>query len=339
MKTCNKCKKENEEEYFMNDKKTKSLKTCSKCREQAKKWRKENKERISKYNKLTVKKRNNNKEITVVLAKKVNEDENSWVEYSTQKEASIKLNVYRSNVNKVIKGIMKQTGGYMFKTIKKINKVEVETWEQIKEENNYVDKCKGQPSKQRILHEKKDNIMGKKCCKCKNWKPLTKYNHQENHWDNLRNDCKDCLVIYRKKNRRKIQINMNKYEKNRKKIDPGFKLSKTLRSRIGSALSSIKAKKKMNTMSLTGCDISFLKNYLEKQFTEGMTWQNHGEWHVDHIIPCASFDLTQKIEQQVCFNWRNLQPMWKTENLEKSDKYVKEDKDKLYDIVKKDLIK
>ena len=104
MKTCSNCKKEKEEEYFMNDKKTKSLKTCSKCREQAKKWRKENKERISKYNKLTVKKRNNNKEITVVLAKKVNEDENSWVEYSTQKEASIKLNVFSSNVNKVIKG-------------------------------------------------------------------------------------------------------------------------------------------------------------------------------------------------------------------------------------------
>ena len=132
---------------------------------------------------------------------------------------------------------------------------------------------------------------------------------------------------------------MNKYEKNRKKIDPGFKLSKTLRSRIGSALSSIKAKKKMNTMSLTGCDINFLKKHLEKQFTDGMTWQNHGEWHVDHIIPCASFDLTQKIEQQVCFNWRNLQPMWETDNLEKSDKYLKEDKDKLYDIVKKDLIK
>ena len=125
----------------------------------------------------------------------------------------------------------------------------------------------------------------------------------------------------------------------KKKIDPGFKLSKTLRSRIGSALSSIKAKKKMNTMSLTGCDINFLKNHLEKQFTDGMTWQNHGEWHVDHIIPCASFDLTQKIEQQVCFNWRNLQPMWETENLEKSNKYNKEDKCKLYKIVKKDLLK
>lgn len=46
-----------------------------------------------------------------------------------------------------------------------------------------------------------------------------------------------------------------------------------------------------------------------------------GNWHVDHIRPCASFDLTDKEQQLVCFNWRNLQPLWSSENISKSDDY------------------
>lgn len=328
MKTCNKCKKEKDLENFIN--KSKEYKTCITCRDKSRKWRKENKERVSKYNKLTVKKRNNGKKVIVVLAKKIEDDENSWIEYSTQREASLKLNVYTSNINKVIKGKFKQTGGYMFKTIEKINKIDVESWEKIKKDNNYVEKCKGQPSKQRILHEKKDEIDGKKCCTCKEWKPLTNYNYAKNHWDKLRSDCKGCLVIYRKKNRRKIQDNMNIYEKNRKLVDPSFKLSKTLRSRVGSALRAIKGKKSSNTMALTGCNLDFLKKHIENQFIEGMTWENHGDWHVDHIIPCSCFDLANSVEQTICFNWRNLQPLWAYDNLSKSNKYTSISKEQLF---------
>lgn len=60
-----------------------------------------------------------------------------------------------------------------------------------------------------------------------------------------------------------------------------------------------------------------------------MTWDNHGvgagHWNLDHIFPCAMFDLTQKCEQQKCFHYTNLQPLWSKDNLEKSDKVAEED--------------
>ena len=140
------------------------------------------------------------------------------------------------------------------------------------------------------------------------------------HWDELRNDCKDCLVKYRKENRRKIQDNMNKYEKNRKKIDPEFKLLKTLRSRLSNAVKKKNGIKADTTMNLTGCSITFLKGYLEAKFIDGMTWENHGEWHIDHIKPCCSFNLLDEEEQKICFHYKNLQPLWGVDNLIKGGK-------------------
>ena len=55
-----------------------------------------------------------------------------------------------------------------------------------------------------------------------------------------------------------------------------------------------------------------------------MTWENHGEWHIDHIKPCASFNLLNEDEQKKCFHYTNLQPLWASENLSKGCKYVDE---------------
>ena len=52
-----------------------------------------------------------------------------------------------------------------------------------------------------------------------------------------------------------------------------------------------------------------------------MTWDNHGQWHIDHIKPCAKFDLTDKDQQKACFHYTNLQPLWKEDNLSKRDSY------------------
>jgi hypothetical protein len=61
--------------------------------------------------------------------------------------------------------------------------------------------------------------------------------------------------------------------------------------------------------------------YLESHFKTGMTWENHGKfgWHIDHIIPCASFDLTDLEQQKKCFHYTNFQPLWWRENILKSD--------------------
>ena len=76
-------------------------------------------------------------------------------------------------------------------------------------------------------------------------------------------------------------------------------------------------------MDLAGCDIEYLVEYLEDQFQAGMSWENHGRdgWHIDHIKPCASFDLTKLEDQKQCFHYTNLQPLWAYQNQSKGDKW------------------
>lgn len=135
---------------------------------------------------------------------------------------------------------------------------------------------------------------------------------------------------WREKNKEKYkQLSKNWYEKNKKhireknkeryKTDPNFKMRSNISRRI---LLALKGKSKSaNTMTLLGVsDIEFLWNHLEKQFKPGMTRENHGLWHVDHVIPCFSFDLTKPEEQAKCFHYTNLQPLWASENLSKGNR-------------------
>ncbi len=117
---------------------------------------------------------------------------------------------------------------------------------------------------------------------------------------------------YRKLNKDKIRIRLTKYMRAKRSIDISFKLSQYLRNRIYYALKgNIKSK---HTIELLGCSIEQLKSHLEKKFTKGMSWNNYGKWHVDHIKPCASFDLSKASEQRKCFHYNNLQPLWAIEN-------------------------
>ena len=95
------------------------------------------------------------------------------------------------------------------------------------------------------------------------------------------------------------------------------KLKASLRSRL---YNFVKGKNKKSSFEYVGCSIDKLKKHLSSQFTEGMSWENYGEWHIDHIRPCASFDLTKEEEKYKCFNYSNLQPLWAKDNLKKGAK-------------------
>ena len=107
----------------------------------------------------------------------------------------------------------------------------------------------------------------------------------------------------------------------RYKNDEEYRLTQILRSRFRKALKSQNIKKNSHVLELTSCTVDFLKNYLSNQFEEGMTWANHGQWHIDHRKPCASFDLKNEEEQRKCFHYTNLQPLWGKKNMEKSAKF------------------
>ena len=119
---------------------------------------------------------------------------------------------------------------------------------------------------------------------------------------------------YNKKHRKKLT---QKYL-DRRKNDPNFKLLTILRGRIKDVLRG--HSKSDSTINVLGCTIEELWQHLEKQFQPNMTKENHGEWHVDHIIPCTSFDLTDPKQQVKCFHYTNLQPLWALDNLKKGQK-------------------
>ena len=137
----------------------------------------------------------------------------------------------------------------------------------------------------------------------------------------------DKIKISRKKyyetNIDKILENTKQYKKNRRAQDFLFKFTCDIRSTIGSAFKRNKTKKyrkSSKTETLLGCTIAELRDHLEKQFQEGMTWKNHGlhGWHVDHRIPLASAKTQEEVEK-LC-HYTNLQPLWAADNIKKSNK-------------------
>lgn len=104
-------------------------------------------------------------------------------------------------------------------------------------------------------------------------------------------------------------------------LAPSGRLRKTVMNRIWSAMKRQRVND-VGSFSMVGCSVEFLRRYIEAKFEAGMSWDNYGEWHVDHIRPCASFDLSDKEQVIQCFNWRNLQPMWASENIRKGSNYA-----------------
>ena len=188
----------------------------------------------------------------------------------------------------------------------------------------------------------------KKCSNCGEVKELSSYRKRPDSKDGYRNQCKSCQAKYmdtwRAENRdyllksnrdynsankekrakyyQKNKDKDNEYQRNRRKKDMCYRIERNLRIRVYGALRGIN--RSAPTMELIGCDIEQFKKHIESQFEEGMTWDNYGEWEVDHIRPCVSFDLTDVQQRKECFNYRNTQPLWRVDNREKSDKWQEE---------------
>lgn len=116
------------------------------------------------------------------------------------------------------------------------------------------------------------------------------------------------------------KVHQNARQKQRRTTDLDFRLRRNLRSRLNSALHRQLAGKTTSAINNLGCTILELIKHLEASFKPGMTWDNYGQWHVDHIRPLAGFDLTDAEQQKTAVHYTNLQPLWAAENLSKGDK-------------------
>ena len=125
-----------------------------------------------------------------------------------------------------------------------------------------------------------------------------------------------------RENKTNKKVYMRNYHNYRNKHDDEFKIMGVLRSRVLSAIKNRGGVKSFKTIELIGCSVSKCMKHLEKNFKRDMSWKNHGKWHIDHRIPCASFDLRKVSEQKKCFNYKNLQPMWAFDNLSKGTKLI-----------------
>jgi hypothetical protein len=125
---------------------------------------------------------------------------------------------------------------------------------------------------------------------------------------------------YKEENKEKLIKYGIDYCRKRRHRDIGYRILHNVRCKM----SLLIKKNGRRTVDIIGCSIDELKHHLESKFTEGMSWDNYGltGWHIDHIIPCASFDLSNPEEQKKCFHYTNLQPLWAKDNQRKGDKIV-----------------
>ena len=127
-------------------------------------------------------------------------------------------------------------------------------------------------------------------------------------------------------NKRRREGNRYELHRIRYQEDANYRLLIGLKARIKCALKLQSGRKAYKTAALLGCTLPEFKKWIASQFSGDMSWDNYAyeTWHLDHIRPCASFDLTDPAQQLVCFSWANQQPLPASENMSKSDEWTAE---------------
>ncbi|MDC1300005.1 hypothetical protein N8Z24_00705 [bacterium] len=164
----------------------------------------------------------------------------------------------------------------------------------------------------------------KECSICRKIKDFSEYTLNSSAKYGVHSCCIACLA--EKRQSKEYKKYMSEYIKNKTKKDINFRLMSRLRSRITKVLRG--EIKPASVSKELGCSIEELKSHLESRFYmcsstgEKMTWDNYGyrSWHIDHIIPLSSFDLTDKEQFKKAVHYSNLQPLWAEDNYSKGSK-------------------
>ena len=161
------------------------------------------------------------------------------------------------------------------------------------------------------------------CTTCNIDKELNDY-YYDKSIQNYKEICKDCKSKQKKQNRIENREKINNKQRIQRSIQrqtkPQFRIREAFSSRL-SKLVKTKSKSSKLLSKYLGCSFDEYIKWIQYQFVKGMTMSNYGsDWHIDHVKPCASYDLTIDSELHQCMCWKNLRPCWKIENLRKSNK-------------------
>jgi hypothetical protein len=170
------------------------------------------------------------------------------------------------------------------------------------------------------------NIGGKKVAD-KKWRDSNKKymdNKSKIWYEQNKEYRKKYLKEYREKNIDKIRKVKRDYEKNRKASDPAYKLISNFRTAIYQVLKENNVEKNKHYFDILKYSPEELISHLEKQFTDTMTWENYGEWYVDHRMPISSFNFESVDDDSFikCWSLENLQPMWGKDNIVKGNNII-----------------
>jgi hypothetical protein len=182
----------------------------------------------------------------------------------------------------------------------------------------------------------------KQCGNCKEIKELTEFTKCKRLKDGLNWECKICnnnrhkkyreINAEKEKLRRQKKYSENKehelrkvleYQKNRMLNDPSYKMLRRIRDRHSKAVKSSGKLKNFRNTELLGCESSFLKEYFEQLFSDGMNWDNYGKlWQIDHIHPLSRVDWDDVEQVKKVCHYTNLRPLLTELNLSKGNKLI-----------------
>ena len=146
---------------------------------------------------------------------------------------------------------------------------------------------------------------------------------QKRHYEENKEAKAEYGKRYREENKPARAEKGKLYKRKRRATDPLFKLTHNIRGLIGNSFRNGGFNKKSKTAEILGCSFEEYYAHIESQFTDGMSWQRMSEIHIDHRLPLSAANTEEEI--LVLNHYRNLQPLWATENLAKSDSYCPDD--------------
>jgi hypothetical protein len=210
-----------------------------------------------------------------------------------------------------------------------------ENYQKNREHKNGLKKIWRQKNQQRLKPQREKNREHLNSQARENYrKDPERFKRNRQKWERKNREwIKDRKKAYKQKNRAYINARQREhraankdrianYRRKEYQKYPWYSLKNRISAVIRQALKKNDAEKSAKTLDLLGCDLQWLVAWLEVQFCPGMTWDNYGPgWHIDHIHPCARWDLSDPDQQRRCFHWSNLQPLFPLENLQKNAKW------------------